>query len=291
MILVVGATGLLGGMITQQLLDNGKEVRILVRENSIATEMAQVGLGTPAETLIAAGAQPVYGDLKDRPTLDEACRGVTAVITTANSVLRGGEDTIENVDLKGTQNLINAAHEAGVKHIIYVSVLGADVASDNPLAQAKAVCEEEIKKSGMLYTILQPGPFMDVWVGLVVGPPLQAGQPVTLVKPATHKHAFVAMQDVADYAVKALDNKLVVKAFLRIGGPEAYSWQDIVDTAGDTLGHTLPVNYVEIGDPIPMLPESTVPIMYGFETYESYVNMLGAGIMRIEPTSLVHKSG
>lgn len=66
MILVVGATGLLGGMITQLLLEQEKEVQILVRENSIAAEMVRVGLGTPAETLIAAGAQPVYGDLKDR---------------------------------------------------------------------------------------------------------------------------------------------------------------------------------------------------------------------------------
>lgn len=287
MILVVGATGLLGGMITEQLLENEKDVRILVREDSTAAEMAHVGLGTPADTLIDAGAQPVLGDLKDRPSLDEACRGVTAVITTANSVLRGDEDTIEGVDLKGTQSLIDAAQEAGVQRFIYVSVLGADVDSPNPLGQAKALCEAKLQDSGMTYTILQPGMFMEVWVGLVIGAPLKAGQPVTLVEPGDHKHAFVSARDVAAYAVTAVDHGAARKAIIRIGGPEAYSWQDVVRTTSNILGQPLPINYVAIGDPIPFLPEAAVPIMYGMETYESYINMHAATmIFNIQPTSL-----
>ncbi len=66
MILVVGATGMLGGMIAQQLLAQGKEVRILVRHNSASDAMAAQGMATSAKTLIDAGAQPVYGDMKDR---------------------------------------------------------------------------------------------------------------------------------------------------------------------------------------------------------------------------------
>lgn len=287
MILVVGATGLLGGMITEQLLENEKDVRILVREDSTAAEMAHVGLGTPADTLIDAGAQPVLGDLKDRPSLDEACRGVTAVITTANSVLRGDEDTIESVDLKGTQSLIDAAQEAGVQRFIYVSVLGADVDSPNPLGQAKALCEAKLQDSGMTYTILQPGMFMEVWVGLVIGAPLKAGQPVTLVEPGDHKHAFVSARDVAAYAITAVDHGAARKVIIRIGGPEAYSWQDVVRTTSNILGQPLPINYVAIGDPIPFLPEAAVPIMYGMETYESYINMHAATmIFNIQPTSL-----
>jgi uncharacterized protein YbjT (DUF2867 family) len=287
MILVVGATGFLGSMITQQLLEKEKEVRFLVRENSIAAEMARVGLGTPAETLISAGAQPVYGDLKDRPTLGNACRDVTTVITTANSVLRGGDDTIESVDLNGTQNLIDAARNAGVQKFIYVSVLGADVESPNSLGQAKALCEIKLRESGMDYTILQPGFFMEVWAGLVVAAPLQAGLPVTLVKPGNHKHAFVSARDVAAYAVEAVDHGAARKALIRIGGPEAYSWNDIVNTAGEILGHALLVNYVSAGDPIPTLPEAVVPLMYSFETYESYINMNAAVMLfNIQPTSL-----
>jgi uncharacterized protein YbjT (DUF2867 family) len=76
MILVVGATGILGGMITQQLLAQGKEVRILVRENSPSEALAAQGMATSARTLIDAGAQPVCGDLKDRASLDRAVKGM-----------------------------------------------------------------------------------------------------------------------------------------------------------------------------------------------------------------------
>ena len=69
MILVVGATGMLGGMITNQLLQQGKNVRILVRENSPAAEMAKQGMATDPDSLIDAGAQPIYGDLKDPASL------------------------------------------------------------------------------------------------------------------------------------------------------------------------------------------------------------------------------
>ena len=69
MILVVGATGLVGGMVTRQLLEQGKAVRILVREDSPSAEMAAQGMATTAQSLIEAGAEPVSGDLRDEASL------------------------------------------------------------------------------------------------------------------------------------------------------------------------------------------------------------------------------
>ena len=62
--LVAGATGLLGGLVARRLLDQGVDVRILVRRNSPSDHLSTQGLATPAQSLIEAGAQPVYGDLK-----------------------------------------------------------------------------------------------------------------------------------------------------------------------------------------------------------------------------------
>ena len=113
MILIAGATGILGGMITQRLLREGKEVRILVRRNSPSEQMALQGMATSARSLIEAGAKPIYGDLKDRASLIEACDGIEVVITTANSAMRGGEDTVDTVDRQGNRNLIEAAQGSG----------------------------------------------------------------------------------------------------------------------------------------------------------------------------------
>jgi len=91
-------------MITRRLLEGGDEVRILVRQDSPSEELARQGLATSAGSLIEAGAQPVYGDIKDRASLDQACVGTETVITTANSAMRGGEDNVDTVDREGNRS-------------------------------------------------------------------------------------------------------------------------------------------------------------------------------------------
>ena len=78
MILMVGATGVVGGIITRRLLDEDKEVRILVRRGSPSSQLVQQGLATSAEALIESGAHPVHGDLRDRASLDAALEGADA---------------------------------------------------------------------------------------------------------------------------------------------------------------------------------------------------------------------
>jgi len=273
MILVVGATGLLGGMITRQLLEKGENVRILVRHNSPSEELAKQGMATPAQSLIDAGVQPVYGDLKDRASLDKACEGIETVITTATATLRGGEDTLESVDLNGTKSLIDAAKAAGVKHFVYTSLVGGDINHPHPLFRAKATCEAHLKGSDMDYTILKPHVFMEVWIGTVVGMPLRARQPITLVGQGDHKQAFVSMADVTAFAAAAVDNPAARNASILIAGPASHSWTEVVETVGRVLGQELPANYVAPGDPVPLIPEGMGAMLAGMEMGETYIDM------------------
>ena len=79
------------------------------RHNPFAEQLSKFRMATTLDTLRQAGAQVVYGDMKDPPSLAAACQGIETVITTANSVLRGGEDNIESVDHQGNLSLIAAA--------------------------------------------------------------------------------------------------------------------------------------------------------------------------------------
>src|SRR5919112_5005528 len=108
MILIAGSTGMLGGIIARKLLEQGHSVRILVRPGS-----AYAGL-------VDLGAEPVLGDLKEPDTLGAALHGVDSVITTANSALRGGADTVETVDREGNLNLIEAAQPTSVRQFIFI---------------------------------------------------------------------------------------------------------------------------------------------------------------------------
>ena len=97
MILVVGATGLVGGEVCQRLIGRGEAVRALVRATSSNDKV---------EALKSAGAELYVGDLKDPRSIAAACRGVDGVISTASSTLnRQPGDSIESVDAAGLRFL------------------------------------------------------------------------------------------------------------------------------------------------------------------------------------------
>jgi uncharacterized protein YbjT (DUF2867 family) len=259
-------------MITRRLLEQGKEVRVLVRHNSPSEELAKEGRATSAEELIEAGAEPVYGDLRDRASLDAALEGIETVITTANSVGRGGEDNPQSVDLEGNRNLIEAAREAGVAHFVFVSSLGADPDHPVPFMRGKGQSEASLRQSGMDYTILAPTPYMEVWVAVVVGMPVSQGRPVTLVGEGRRRHSFISDRDVAAFAVAAVENPAARNEYLAIGGPEPLSWREVVETYERVLERSIPVEFVAMGEPMP-LPDSMPSILAGMETYDSAIEM------------------
>jgi uncharacterized protein YbjT (DUF2867 family) len=259
-------------MITRGALEQGKDVRILVRHNSPSEQLAKEGRATSTEDLVEAGAEPVYGDLRDRASLDAALEGIETVITTANSVGRGGEDNPQSVDLEGNRSLIEAAREAGVEHFVFVSSLGADPDHPVPFMRSKGQSEASLRESGMDYTILAPTPYMEVWVAAVVGMPVSQGRPVTLVGEGRRRHSFVSDRDVAAFAVAAVENPAARNAYLAIGGPEALSWRDVVETYERVLERSIPVEFVKMGEPMP-LPEPMPSILAGMETYDSSIEM------------------
>lgn len=259
--LVVGATGLLGGNIAGRLLEQGRRVRILVRP------------GRDASELVARGAEPVEGDLKDPESLRRACRGVERVVTTANSSARGGEDTVETVEIQGNRNLVEAAREEGVRRFLFVSALGADPASPVPFIRGKALAEAAVRNGGMEWTILAPTVFMDVWVPMLVGGAALAGAPVTLVGEGRTRHSFIAVDDVAAFAVAALDDPGSAGHTVVVGGAEGLSWNDVVGTFERVLGRPVEVRRVAPGEPLPGLPPVVSELAAGFEFYESMVPM------------------
>src|SRR5438552_1376390 len=103
-VLVVGATGNLGGRVARALLARGKKVRALVRPS------------TDAAPLAALGVEVVRGDMTEPASLGPAMPGIRALATTAIGYsMRKPGDSLESVDLAGNRNLIDAAREARVE--------------------------------------------------------------------------------------------------------------------------------------------------------------------------------
>ncbi len=257
MILVVGATGMLGGAIARRLLGRGEKVRALVRDPS------------GEKALREAGAETVTGDLKDPTSLRVACEEISTLITTANSANRGGDDNVETVDLGGNRSLIEAASGSGVEHFIFVSAEGEDPNSPVAFLRAKGITSKRLRESGMAYTVLAPNLYMDVWIPLVILAPVASGRPVAIVGEGTRKHYLIAVDDVANCAVGAVRNDAVANRDFLIGGPEALSWRDVISTFERLNGERLEVQSLQPGEPMPGFPDAVSGLMAGLETYDS----------------------
>jgi uncharacterized protein YbjT (DUF2867 family) len=267
MILVVGSTGRVGGMITRTLLGQDRQLRILVRP------------GSDHHALVAAGAESALGDLKDPASLAVACRGVDTVITTASAGERGGDDTPQTVDLEGNANLIEAARAAGVNQFIFVSALIARPDLPVPVPRAKALTEAALRESGLTYTIVAANGIADVMFPLVVGYPLSIGKPVTLVGEGRRRHSYIAARDVAAFATAAIDHPAALNRRIEVGGPEALSWRDVVAAYERALGRPIPVQWIAPGELLPDLPPApgltqlVSGLLAALETFDTPLDM------------------
>lgn len=226
MILVAGATGVLGSDIVRHLQERGQKVRALVRQSSDAAKVS---------TLEAAGAEIVRGDLTDADSLRPACDGARVVISTVTMILTGREqDSFAATDSAGTRKLIDAARAAGAEQFIFVS-FDTSRSPEAPLTAAKREAEEHLKRSGMTYTILHPSLFMESWLGpMLFADP--AAATAKIYGDGNHKMRYVAVADVAELAVQCVGNPAAMNAVIPFGGPEPISQRDAVRIFEEEFG-------------------------------------------------------
>jgi uncharacterized protein YbjT (DUF2867 family) len=216
--LVVGATGLGGGEMCRLLAAVGQPVRALVRPTAEPAKVMH---------LTGLGIDIAQGDLRDRASLERACRGVTAVISTASATppaWHPPQNTIETVDWHGQIGLVDAARAAGVAHLTYISFT---MDADFPLRNAKRSVEQQLKQSGLTYTILRPSYFMEAWLSPLVGFDIPHTR-ATIYGQGHNPISWISRSDVARFAVACLDHRAARNTTLELGDPEALSPLDVV---------------------------------------------------------------
>lgn len=234
MILLVGATGELGLRIAKRLVSEDERVRALVRESADPARVKE---------LEGLGVELAYGDLRDRASLDAACRGVEVVVSTATCIARD-EGTLEEVDLRGQLDLVAAAEDAGVQRCVYVSfTLPEQLDLDFPLRTAKRAVEARLRDGGLEYTILQPGPFLEVWLSPLTGFDYLSGS-ASFVK-GGGRIGFVSVDDVARTAARAVRHPGARNRTLPVSGPEAVSLGEAVTIFEGALGRPFDVEQLE----------------------------------------------
>jgi NADH dehydrogenase len=234
MILIAGATGFLGGEVCRRLAESGESVRGLVRDTS---DHATV------ERLQASGVETIVGDVRDRASLDAACRGVRTVVSTVTTTRsRQPGDSIEATDEAGQLALVDAARDAGVERFVYLSY-SANLNDDGPLTHAKRAVEARLRESGMSHTILRPSYFMEVWLSPHLGFDF-ANRKARVYGSGERRISFVSLGDVAAFAVHAARTPDVGATVIELGGPDAVSPIEAVRIFEQVGGAPFEVEYV-----------------------------------------------
>ena len=231
MILVVGATGDLGGRVVRLLRAAGVDVRCLVRPGSDADALREIGAGV------------VPGDLVDASSLDRACRDVDLVIATATAMGRmlagRRHPTMQEVDVAGMGSLVHAAEAAGVNRFIYVSFAGVDHSLGSPLEEAKRTTESTLRTSSMRTTFVRPDAFQDIHLAPIGRFDVAAGKVAIFGKGETPRR-YVSTQDVAAL-IAHVAQEAEPPDVVEFGGPEPLSKVEAVAIAERLTGRRIKV--------------------------------------------------
>ena len=254
MYLIAGATGALGGAIARQLSASGTPFRALVRPGPDADKLA---------VLEALGAELAEGDLKDRASLDRACEGVSAVFSTVTSVLsQEPGDSIATVDRDGQFKLIGAAEDAGAERFVYIS-FSRRIDSEAPLTRAKREVEQRLAESSLGYTVLRPAFFMERAFHPMLGFDLGGGT-VVVYGSGENRISFVSIEDVARFAIAAVQTDAASRQTFEIGGPEPLTQLEAIGVFEELSSKSLERTFVPEEALRAQLAQATDPKMQSF---------------------------
>lgn len=227
MVLIAGGTGRLGTVVVELLTKRGQTLRVLTRDRDRAKHLPP-------------SVEVVVGNVRDRARLDAAVSGTKVVISSIQG-LDDPKSSPDATDRVGNQNLIDAAKQAGVDQFIFVS--GRPAAPNHPMsmARAKYAAEQYLKQSGLSWTIVRPGAYMEFWASLVGKPILETGQ-TRMLGPGTRPMNFVSVRDVALAVERAVIDPSLRGVELDMGGPENLSLNDVVAIFEQIGGRKAKVN-------------------------------------------------
>jgi uncharacterized protein YbjT (DUF2867 family) len=211
-ILVIGATGNVGGATLAALRGQGVEAIAFVRDARRAAE-------------VLGPEQPLrVGDLGDRRSLDAALAGIERVLLCSGNDPALREQQLNAVEAIAGSEVTRVAKISG-------SPVATDARSSSRVGRDHALVEDALRATGLEVVAIRPNVFMQLF--LTQAPSLANG---VLPGPERARVSFIDMRDVGAVAAKALTTGEPPAPVLELTGPEALTWFEVADAMSSALG-------------------------------------------------------
>src|SRR2546421_1062971 len=234
MILLTGATGVVGSALLRRLTAHGESVRCLVRDpRRLGAERVRV--------------QIALGDLADPQSFRHALRGVSTVVHLAASTRDQPRGSIEELNGVATWRMVQAAERANVERFVFFSVMGASTRSRARFFRAKALAERAVAGSGLRHTVFAPSIIYspgDPWLRLLERMSLLPVMPTSGSGRAAYQPIWA--DDVADCVVAALNGRGDARERFELAGPDTLTYDAIVQLALESFGRRRPLVHVPL---------------------------------------------
>ena len=230
-LLIIGGTGTLGRQIVRKALEDGFQVRCIVRNKRAANFLREWG------------AELVYGDLTLPETLPLSFQGITAIIDA--STTRPEDDAkMVDVDWYGKLMLIEMAKRVNIKRFIFFSIVNSENYPYITLMKQKANIEKVLSNSGVPYTIFQCAGFYQALINQYAIPILE-GKTVWKTSESLSM-SYIDTQDAAKFCIKSLSLDETENKTFFLGGAKAWASEEIISLCETLSGQKAQVKLIPI---------------------------------------------
>jgi uncharacterized protein YbjT (DUF2867 family) len=218
MILVVGATGYLGGAVVEELCQRGKRVRCLVRKGSDTSKLQKEGI------------ELVEGDVRDPDSIKKVLKGTETVISSfATRILEDRKvANLWKADYEGNLSLIKSAKEEGVKKYIFVSYWGLAKFGNFEHGRIKKLVEDLLTVSGLDYTVFRLTTLATDMSVLLGGRFKKKGWAPMFMKKLERVRPMLP-EDLAWCMVDAINNPKASCKIVEVAGEEEYTFVELLE--------------------------------------------------------------
>lgn len=229
-ILVIGASGLVGGRLARLLLSEGYAVRCLARDPERIADLA------------AKGCEVVKGDIADAAAVKQAVASVQAVyisIHTLKAQPASPGQRFMSVELKGVQNVIEACRSSGVRRVVYVTSMGIKADSASEWGRERWRTEQLLLDSGLDATVIRPGMIVGRG-GAGFDAVLANAQKSKATVMGSAKMRTISVDDLAYYLAGVLNEPRAFGQRFNVGSNDVMTVGQMIDVVAGLLGREPP---------------------------------------------------